>query len=86
MQRCPMSLAVTTKLLDLCKSKTLKECLNIEYQLSQSMVYRDDFNNGINSVLVNKDHNPKWKPSTIEEINLVKINKMFEPNHKKLYL
>ena len=46
-----MSLAVTEKLLNICKSKTLKECLSIEYQLSQSMVYRDDFNNGVDSII-----------------------------------
>mgnify|MGYP006093785985 FL=1 len=84
--RCPMSLAVTTKLLNLCKSKTLRECLNIEYQLSQHMVYRNDFNNGVDSVLVSKNHNPQWKPSNINKINYDEINKMFEPSDERLYL
>ena len=84
--RCPMSLAVTTKLINLSKSKTLRECLSIEYQLSQYMVYRDDFNNGVDSVLVSKNHNPQWKPSTINEINYDELNKMFEPSSEKLYL
>ena len=86
LKRCPMSLAVTTKLLNLCKSKTLRECLNIEYQLSQHMVYRNDFNNGVDSVLVCKNHNPQWKPSNINEINYEEINKMFESSDEKLYL
>jgi len=71
--RCPMSLAVTTKLIELGKSKTLRECLSIEYQLSQHMAYRDDFNNGVNSVLISKNYNPQWKPSTIIEINNDKL-------------
>ena len=84
--RCPMSLAVTTKLLNVCQSKTLKECLSIEYQLSQRMVYRDDFNNGVDSILVSKNHSPKWNPSTINKINFDELNNMFEPNSKRLYL
>ena len=84
--RCPMSLAVTTKLIDLGKSKTLRQCLEIEYQLSQHMVYRDDFNKGVDSVLVSKNYKPQWKPSTINEINYDELNKMFEPHAEKLYL
>ena len=84
--RCPMSLAVTTKLINLGKSKTLKECLVLEYQLCQYMVYRSDFNNGVDSILVSKNHNPIWEPSSIEKINDDELNKMFEPQAKKLYL
>ena len=50
------------------------------------MVYRDDFDNGVNSVLVTKDHNPKWSPSKITEINIEEINKYFESHTEKLYL
>ena len=81
-----MSLAVSIKLINSAKSKSLKECLEIEYQLSQHMVYRNDFNNGVDSVLVSKNNKPQWSPSTIEEINYDEVNKMFEPHVKKLYL
>ena len=41
-----------------------------EFQLSQKIVYRSDFDNGVNSVLISKDHNPIWEPSKIDEINI----------------
>ena len=75
--RCPMSLAVTEKLINFSKQKSLKECLLTEYKLSQHMVYREDFNNGVNSVLVIKNHKTHWNPSTINGIDHVEINKMF---------
>ncbi len=84
--RCPTSLATTVKLLDLGKSKTLRECLQLEYQLSQYMVNRNDFNNGVDSVLLTKDHNQQWDPPTINEIDYEELNKMFESQAKKLYL
>jgi len=49
-------------------------------------VYRDDFNNGVNSVLVSKDHNPQWQPSKLSEINIDDLNKYFEIHTEKLYL
>ncbi len=84
-KKCPMSLAITAKLIDDSKGKSLKDCLETEYQLSQKVVYRDDFDNGINSVLVSKDHNPKWSPSNIRDIDINNLDKYFETNTEKLY-
>ena len=50
------------------------------------MVYRNDFDNGVDAVLVSKTHNPKWNPSSIENINFDEVDKMFEPHVEKLYL
>ncbi len=85
-KKCPMSLYVSTKLINDAKGKSLKECLEIEYQLSQKLVYRTDFDNGVNSVLVTKDHNPQWSPAKIDQINTEELNKYFETHTKKLYL
>ena len=85
-KKCPMSLAITTKLIDNSNGKSLKECLEIEFQLSQKIVYRDDFDNGVNSVLVSKDHKPKWYPANIDEINTNELDKYFETHTEKLYL
>ena len=84
--KCPMSLAITTKLIDDAKGRSLKECLEIEFQLSQKIVYRDDFDNGVTSLLISKDHNPIWKPSNIDEINIDELNNYFESDTESLYL
>ena len=84
--KCPMSLAISTKLIDDAKGKSLKECLETEFQLSQKIVYRNDFDNGVNSVLITKDHNPNWKPSTIDEINIEDLDYYFETHTENLYL
>ena len=85
-KKCPMSLYVSTKLINDAKGKSLKECLEIEYQLSQKLVYRTDFDNGVNTVLVTKDHNPQWSPAKIDQINTEELNKYFETHTEKLYL
>ena len=86
LKRCPMSLAITVELLNKAKKLSLKECLEMEYQLSQHIVHRDDFNNGVVAILVSKTYNPAWSPSTIHDINFVEVNKFFEPHIEPLNL
>ena len=84
--RCPMSLAITTELLKRAINLSLKDCLKMEYQLSQHIVYRDDFNNGVEAVLVTKTHDPVWKPRSIHDINNDEVDKLFQPHTTKLEL
>ena len=78
--RCPMSLAITTELLKRAINLSLKDCLKMEYQLSQHIVYRNDFNEGVNNVLVSKKHKPKWNPSKISDINFNEVENLFIPH------
>ena len=78
--KCPMSLAVTTLLINDSLKRTLKECLEIEYRISQKMVNRNDFGEGIEAVLIKKHHNPQWQPSSIKEIDNEDLEKLFFPS------
>ena len=78
--KCPISLAVTAKLIKNSNNKTLKECLELEYRLSQKMTNRNDFGEGINAFLIEKHHNPKWQPSSIKEINQRELENLFVSN------
>ena len=44
------------------------------------MVNRNDFGEGIDAVLIEKHHNPKWQPSSTKEINFEDLNKIFAPS------
>ena len=78
--KCPMSLAVTTLLINDSLKRTLKECLEIEYRISQKMVNRNDFGEGIEAVLIKKHHNPQWQPTSIKEIDNEDLEKLFFPS------
>ena len=75
--KCPMSMAVTALLIENSKNKTLKDCLESEYNLSQKMTNRHDFGEGIKAVLIEKHHNPKWRPESIEEIEHDELENLF---------
>ena len=86
-KKCPMSLAVTALLLNDSKSNTLEECLKNEYRLSQKMTNRVDFSEGIEAVLIEKHHNPKWSPTSIKEIDNNEVkNLLDEPIDNELKL
>eukprot|EP01027_Heterolobosea_sp_BB2_P008143 GEZU01012084.1.p1 GENE.GEZU01012084.1~~GEZU01012084.1.p1 ORF type:complete len:388 (-),score=190.11 GEZU01012084.1:80-1243(-) len=76
-QVSPTSLKVVHKLLQLGKQKKdLKECLDMEYKLSQSLLTKsNDFYEGVRALLVDKDKNPKWQPARLEE---VKVDQYFQ--------
>ena len=55
-------------------------------ELNQLVVYLDDFNNGVEDILVSKTYNPAWSPATIHDINFAEVNKFFEPHIETLNL
>jgi len=83
--KCPMSLFVTNELIKKGRKKSLKECLEMEFNLSQKMVYRNDFNQGIDAVLISKTHKPKWNPELLKDINLNEVESFFEENKNQLF-
>ena len=41
------------------------------------MTNRHDFGEGIKAVLIEKHHDPQWKPKTIDEINNNELSSLF---------
>ena len=52
-------------------------------ELSQLVVYRDDFNNEVEAILVRITYNPAWSSASIHDINFEEVDKFFE-NHIEL--
>ncbi len=86
LKRCPMSLAITVELYNKAKKLSLKECLEMEFQLSQHVVYREDFNKGVESVLITKTNNPIWNPISINDISYHELEKLFQNHTERLSL
>jgi enoyl-CoA hydratase len=65
----PTSLKLTLKELRLGRTLDFDSCLRMEYRLTQSVLAGRDFYEGVRAVLVDKDHNPKWYPNTLDAID-----------------
>jgi enoyl-CoA hydratase len=68
-EKSPRGMVVTLKLLRLArKTATLEECLVREYRAALEVFASDDFREGVRAAVIDKDRNPKWSPSRIEDV------------------
>ena len=68
-EKSPRGLVVTLKLLRLARaSSSLEECLTREYRAALEVFQSDDFREGVRAAVIDKDRNPQWSPSGIEDV------------------
>uniref|UniRef100_A0A4W5RQM2 3-hydroxyisobutyryl-CoA hydrolase n=1 Tax=Hucho hucho TaxID=62062 RepID=A0A4W5RQM2_9TELE len=72
----PTSLKITFKQLQAGGTMSLQEVLVMEYRLSQACMYAIYFF-CVCLVLVDKDHSPKWSPSTLKEVSEQSVEDCF---------
>lgn len=74
----PTSLKVTFEALRRGRQLSFDECLKMEYRLVNHFLNDHDFYEGVRALLVDKDKNPQWKPSRLEEVNEERVNLYFQ--------
>jgi enoyl-CoA hydratase len=68
-EKSPRGMVVTLKLLRLARaSSSLRECLVREYRAALEVFASDDFREGVRAAVIDKDRNPRWSPSGIEDV------------------
>lgn len=75
----PTSLKITLRQLQLGKTMTLRECLQMEYRLAAHCCIDSDFKEGVRALLIDKHQQPKWNPDTIEKVTQDYVNSFFAP-------
>ncbi|MGA9092160.1 MAG: enoyl-CoA hydratase/isomerase family protein [Bradyrhizobium sp.] len=68
-EKSPRGMVVSLKLLRLGRgSSSLEECLVREYRAALEVFRSDDFREGVRAAVIDKDRNPKWSPSRVEDV------------------
>ena len=68
-EKSPRGMVVTLKLLRLARAaSSLEECLVREYRAACEVFRSDDFREGVRAAVIDKDRNPTWSPSRIEDV------------------
>ncbi len=55
------------------------EALQLEYRMTQHVMQRHDFFEGVRAMLVDKDQAPKWQPATLAEVSEDEVAFYFQP-------
>jgi enoyl-CoA hydratase len=68
-EKSPRGMVVTLKLLRLARgSSSLEQCLVREYRAALQVFASDDFREGVRAAVIDKDRNPRWSPTKIEDV------------------
>lgn len=76
----PLSLICTLKLIrGARKNKSLRDALDNEFRFTSRSAEMGDFLEGIRAAIIDKDRNPKWKYTSIEDVPLKLVEDMLAP-------
>jgi len=81
-KRSPLMLFVVLEQIRRARQQTLADDLRMERDMVRHCFYlradrKSETLEGIRALVVDKDHNPRWSPARIEEVDLGEVARMF---------
>jgi len=77
-EKSPRGMVVALRLLRLARSAaSLEECLVREYRAALEVFASDDFREGVRAAVIDKDRNPKWSPTRVEDVTPAMVARYF---------
>lgn len=74
----PTSLKIALRQIRMGANMPFAQVMTMEYRLSQALMNRHDFYEGIRAALIDKDRQPKWQPPRITEVSDLDIDACFQ--------
>jgi enoyl-CoA hydratase len=75
----PTSLKISLRQLQLGAGFDVEEALRLEYRMTQHVMQRHDFFEGVRALLVDKDQAPKWRPASLDAVGADDVDFYFRP-------
>ena len=84
--KSPLSLQVTFALLQQAQGKDLAAVLKLDFRLACRFMSSHDFYEGVRALIIEKDNQPKWEHSAINQVSESEISQYFAPLEQELLL
>jgi enoyl-CoA hydratase len=75
--RSPTSLVITLRHLRAAAAMDLRQTLMMDYRLATRCLAEPDFAEGVRAILVDKDHAPRWRPQTLDDVPPAMADRLF---------
>jgi enoyl-CoA hydratase len=75
----PLSLKIIFEMLKRSQGISLADSLKLELRIIQHLMRNHDFYEGVRSVLIDKDRNPKWQFPTVKDVPNAVVEEYFAP-------
>ncbi|MDC0344554.1 enoyl-CoA hydratase/isomerase family protein [Alphaproteobacteria bacterium] len=82
LSRSPLSLFVTFSHQQRSQNHAFRECMALEFSLSQHFVEGHDFTEGVRACLIDKDQKPQWSPRHWREVRPAQYESYLTNKHK----
>ena len=75
--RSPLAMAVTLEMLRRGRRLPLEQCFALELHLDRQWFERGDLIEGVRALIIDKDKNPRWNPSTLHGLDASHVESFF---------
>ena len=72
----PSSLVWSLRLLQSGADRTLRQCLDAELRATRTITPHHEFIEGVRAMVVDKDRQPRWQPSRVEDVDPAEIDRL----------
>ncbi|MCB1970947.1 MAG: enoyl-CoA hydratase/isomerase family protein [Geminicoccaceae bacterium] len=77
--KSPISVGIAFREMRLGRELDFAECLRLEYRLVRHVMTHGDFHEGVRALIIDKDKNPNWQLSSLDEVTDEAVGRFFEP-------
>ncbi|RMQ41612.1 Enoly-CoA hydratase/isomerase protein [Pseudomonas cichorii] len=73
----PLAMAVTLEMMRRGRHLSLQDCFSMELHLDRQWFEHGDLIEGVRALIIDKDRNPQWKPSSVQDLNSGHVESFF---------
>ena len=77
--KSPLSLKLALAQVRRGKSWDFETCMRAEFRIVSRVIHGADFYEGVRAVIVDKDNEPRWQPSTLVAVSEAEVERHFSP-------
>ena len=78
-RRCPFALELTTLTVRRAAGHSVADILARDFRISQHLMLKNDYFEGVRARLIDRDGNPAWVPARLEDVDRQEVEACFAP-------